>query len=95
MGNLSDLASGSQEEEKAGLLKIAREIESAVSTALMRRSSFSAGLLDEVLELYPLDRGLTEKVRKVKGRRLHHLRLDLFQLFAKTGKRTSRRRLPE
>jgi hypothetical protein len=89
MKNPATKQTQSAENKKAELRRMTKEIESQVSDALVRRSTFSWALLDQVLELYPLDAELIRKVRKLQGEGLHQLRLKLFDLFAKTGQRVS------
>ncbi len=55
----------------------------------MRKSVLAYRLLEEVPSLYGLESGLLEEVIKLKGERLHRLKEDLYDLFAKAGKITS------
>ena len=79
----------SAEERKGELRRKTKEIENQVSEALFRKSTFSVVLLEEILELYPLEASLIQKVRNLQGAGLHQMRLKLFELFAKTGKTVS------
>ncbi|MFC1835412.1 hypothetical protein ACFL2Q_11865 [Thermodesulfobacteriota bacterium] len=77
------------EERKAELRRITKEIESQVADMLVRKNMVSIFVLEEILELYPLDESLVEKVGKLKGVRFHQLRQKVFELLAKTGKTVS------
>jgi hypothetical protein len=89
MNNTITRETESVKDRKADLLRITKEIENQISEALVRKSTFSFALLEQVLELYTFEVELIDKVRKLQGKGLHDLRLKLFELFTKTGRTVS------
>lgn len=78
----------SADEVKREFRTMAREIESALLHATVRRSVFAMALLEEIPSLYELDSSLIGEVSKIKGEQLERLRKDLFRVFAQAGLRT-------
>jgi hypothetical protein len=79
----------SAEEKKQELRRLAKDVESALSEATLRKSVLAFRLLEEVPPLYGIEGGLLEEVIKLKGERRHRLKEGLYDLFAKVGKSTS------